>query len=232
MRFRFARRAVLIAALICAAAMPEWSTWVTARRVGVADLNGDGRSDVWRTYDRNGDVVEVAIDSNFDGRSDVHEFYAGGQLVRRESDRNFDDRVDLVEEFDGSNVERSVSDTDFDGRADLLTLFQGGRAIFSKLAPQWLRHGAVPVAASARRGDAPLSRFLDPFNTDLSVRHPRDASHQDGSWTAESSFTLDTPIDTVACFTSTAVWSAIQPLRIDSRPEVRSPRGPPASSLT
>src|SRR5579864_6721132 len=75
-------------------------------RVRTEDRNGDGRPDVWRTYDRRGRLTEVAFDTNFDGRSDVLEYYDQGALVRRETDRNFDGRVDLVESFDRLTHER------------------------------------------------------------------------------------------------------------------------------
>src|SRR5690242_5277313 len=100
------------------------------------DHNRDGRPDVWRTYDRHGVLARVALDTNFDGRSDVQEYYERGTLVRRESDRDFNDRVDLIQEFDSKTSEsrRSVVDVDFDGTADLLVLFQGDRPVFTKLA--------------------------------------------------------------------------------------------------
>src|SRR4051812_42651533 len=96
------------------------------------DRNRDGRPDIWRSYDPRGQVAEVAIDSNFDGRSDIREYYRGGALVRRETDRDFNDRVDLVQEFDPKTRElvRAVTDLDFDGVADLLELFHGGRTVY------------------------------------------------------------------------------------------------------
>src|SRR5258706_10360534 len=43
--------------------------------VRTEDQNRDGRPDVWRLYDRQGRVIERALDTNFDGRSDVQEYY-------------------------------------------------------------------------------------------------------------------------------------------------------------
>jgi len=148
-----------------------------AGRITTADRNGDGRPDVWRTYDADGRLLDVAVDSNFDGRSDVHEIYVHGDLVRRESDRNFDDRVDLVEDFDASTHEhvRSTVDADFDGRADLLVLFQDGRPAYSS----WIADRRQPPAASiapvfvasqtTRRGNQPLVALTDPFGGDTAV---------------------------------------------------------------
>jgi hypothetical protein len=135
-----------------------------------AAASGMARVDAHRSH-----VTRVAVDTNFDGRSDVQEYYVGGALVRRESDRDFDDRIDLVQEFDAATLDlvRSVSDVDFDGVADLLELFDGGRPAYSR----W-RHDAhspaadsQPNAATAGRiEDGRLKTFIDPFEADLAVR--------------------------------------------------------------
>jgi hypothetical protein len=131
---------------------------------------------VWRTYDRQGQLAEVAIDTNFDGRSDIHEYYQRGTLVRRESDRNFDNRVDLVQLFDSTTHDevRDVEDVDYDGTADRLVLFQGGRSVFSK----WARPGRPAVRIDTagllpRTADDPLEPLADPFQTDLAIRAVR-----------------------------------------------------------
>src|SRR5258708_5901630 len=106
--------------------------------------------DVWRSYTRDGRIASVAVDTNFDGRSDVQEFYQDGALVRRESDRDFNDRVDLVQEFDQTTqqIVRSVVDVNSDGVADLLVLFQDGRPVYTKSAawprPLPTRDSAIP----------------------------------------------------------------------------------------
>jgi hypothetical protein len=164
----------LVALLSAAAASVSLSR--PARSV-TEDRNGDGRPDVWRTYDREGLLSEVAIDSNFDGRSDVHEYYDKGTLVSRESDRNFDDRIDLVQQFDSTSHDqiRSIEDVDYDGTADLLVLFQEGRPVFSK----WALHREAPLAATTsaartpenagRAADDPLTPLADPFQSDLAM---------------------------------------------------------------
>jgi hypothetical protein len=168
----------------CVTAAAVW-LWPSAGYVRTEDHNGDGRPDVWRAYDRHGQLSEVAFDTNFDGRSDVHEYYERGALVRRESDRDFNDRVDLVEEFDPTTRERvrSVEDIDYDGTADLLVLFQGGQPVFRKWA-----HPAGPAVPSVnrarhadvspRRADDQLAPLEDPFRRDLALRavHVADGS--------------------------------------------------------
>jgi len=167
--------AVKLCVMVCVLAAVI-SLWTRARDVRTADQNRDGRPDVWRVYDRQGQLTAVAVDTNFDGRSDVHEYYTGGALVRRESDRDFNDRVDLVQEFDAITREavRSVSDVDLDGAADLLVLFQGGRPVYSQWADGRSRtapagFSARPIDASRSPGDHPLVALEDPFRGDLAV---------------------------------------------------------------
>jgi hypothetical protein len=168
---------VRLCAVVCVVAAAAAWLWPSASYVRTEDHNGDGRPDVWRAYDRHGQLSEVAFDTNFDGRSDVHEYYERGVLVRRESDRDFNDQVDLVEEFDPATREqvRAVEDVDYDGTADLLVLFQGGQPVFRKWA-----HPAGPAAlsrdrarhaeVSPRRADDQLAPLEDPFRSDCALR--------------------------------------------------------------
>jgi hypothetical protein len=174
------RSFVAILCVVASAAAGTVSLWPRAGSFRTEDRNGDGRPDVWRVYDLQGRLSEVAIDTNFDGRSDVHEYYESGVLVSRESDRNFDDRVDLVQQFDYTTHEqaRAIEDVDYDGTADLLVLFQSGRPVFSK----WAHRVAPAVARGAsarsalnpevqrRAADDPLTPLEDPFRTDLAVK--------------------------------------------------------------
>jgi hypothetical protein len=164
-----------LCALVCVAAAASW--WPHRRDVRTDDKNRDGRPDVWRVYDRQGQLVTMAVDTNFDGRSDVHEYYERGALVRRESDTDFNDRVDLIQEFDATTRQtvRSVSDVDLDGVADLLVLFQDGRPVYSEWA-----HGSPRVEftrlsgrlANASQGglNHHLAPLEDPFRGNLAVR--------------------------------------------------------------
>jgi len=167
----FQRLATFLAVCLCLAAVP--SLWPHAQDVRVDDRNGDGVPDVWRLYDRNGQLSEVAVDTNFDGRPDVQEYYERGSLIRRESDRDFDDQVDVVEEFDPTTHEhvRSIIDVDRDGAADLLILFRGNQRVFTKWAgqlPSSARRNSIGQTYSAPRslGHARLTALRDPFLLD------------------------------------------------------------------
>src|SRR5262249_36266388 len=129
-----------------------------------------GRPDTWRHFDVRGQVTEVDVDTNFDGRPDVEEYYQRGVLVRRESDRNFNGQADLIEEFDAEthHQTRSVVDVDFDGTADLLVLFRDGRPVYSKRTSSTPSDGTQP--ATRQKDGNHLASLIDPFESDLAVR--------------------------------------------------------------
>jgi hypothetical protein len=183
MKVSSARCVALLCTVACATVTIDavWSgaVWPTRRTVRTEDRNADGRPDVWRRYDQRGQLAEVAIDTNFDGRSDIQEYYDRGGLIRRESDRNFDDRVDLIEEFDEATHERikSVVDLDYDGSADLLVLFRDGRPVFAERAspraiqlPLRAQNPAHDSERADRGAVDPLARLADPFRGDAAVR--------------------------------------------------------------
>jgi hypothetical protein len=223
-------RCVAVLGVLILATVTAFSLWPTSRRVSTDDRNGDGRPDVWRTYDRQGQVVEIAVDSNFDGRSDVREYYLGGELVRRESDRNFDDRIDLVEDFDATTHQhiRSVADSDFDGTADLLVLFNDNRPVFSKRAPLRVQ-GATRKdrVIPGRRGDAPLAQFADPFTSDITLRSaPITPATIESVGTIIGVTVCPTPDDIRVRVVSAVDRLHRQP-RVNLAIRVQSPRGPP-----
>jgi hypothetical protein len=145
------------------------------QHVRTGDLNGDGRADLWRHFDVQGQLTEIDRDTNFDGAPDVEEYYRRGVLIRRESDRNFNGQTDLVEEFDPdtSAEARSVVDVDYDGTADLLVLFRDGRSVFSKqLDGRKKRPDTLnPHHVDNREREAGhLAALTDPFESDTCVR--------------------------------------------------------------
>ena len=168
-----------ITAILCLVGVTAvGNLWSNGSVVRTADRDHDGQPDVWRTYDAHGQLLALAIDTNFDGRSDVHEYYRHDELLRRESDRDLDDRVDLIEEFDPTTHEhvRSVADVDFDGTADLLILLQGGQPVFSswaQRAPARVQESAAAARGAEvnrRKGSDGISPLSDPFRADAVIR--------------------------------------------------------------
>jgi hypothetical protein len=155
------------------------------QHVRTGDQNGDGRADLWRHFDVQGQLTEIDRDTNFDGTPDVEEYYRRGVLIRRESDRNFNGQTDLVEEFDPDTAvkARSVVDIDYDGTADLLVLFRDGRSVFSKQLDglkkrpdtQDLHH-----VANRQREAGHLAALTDPFESDTCIRRTSVESGDEG----------------------------------------------------
>jgi len=141
------------------------------------------RPHIWRHYDDRGQLVEVDVDSNFDGQPDIEEYYERSVLVRRESDRNFNGQTDLVEEFDVATRQetRSVVDTDYDGTADLFVLFQDGRPVFSKQARSQKRLEIPNLnIPDVHQDSRHLARVNDPFESDTAIRSTHVPSTDEG----------------------------------------------------
>ena len=198
------------------------------------DLNRDGQPDVWRAYGRDGRIARVAVDTNFDGRSDVEELYENGILVRRQTDRDFDDRIDLVQDFDPATrqIVRSLTDVNADGVADLLVLFQNGTPVFSKWMSAGARGGlpqALVARAATQPSNQPPSALHDPFSGDLAFK----AVSVDAS--ADEPFSLPAPIGPPEAVARPAIFAAsAQTLAVDRPLPATTPlgtsslRGPPA----
>ena len=230
--------AVVLCAAACATTVAIFP-WTRGGRIRTEDRNRDGRPDVWRTYDRRGQLTTVAFDTNFDGRSDVLEYYDQGALVRRETDRNFDGRVDLIESFDRVTHERvrAIADVDYDGRADLLVLFHHGQAVYSKWAApatsprRPARDSGLTSGPAADVGS--LESLEDPFHADLAIegvsptRGPEDggALALTSGMPAPRADGVTPPVPSSRVSTS----DLTRPSSVSAGP--CSPRGPPTSSL-
>src|SRR6478672_4806268 len=111
----FARR--LTALILClgsiAGILGLTVRWNTSGVVLTEASNQDGQPEVWESHP---DVDEsvVTLDTNLDGRPDERLHYRNGDLVTLEADSDFDNRVDIVEEFDPitHEVVRSLIDVD------------------------------------------------------------------------------------------------------------------------
>src|SRR5262249_4453202 len=208
------------------------AVWLPGGRAFTEDRNHDGRPDVWRSYNANGQLVSVALDTNFDGRSDGNEFYDNGALVRRELDRDFNNTIDLVQEFDPATrqIVRSISDVDADGVADVLLLFQDGKPVYSK----WAHAASGPFDSNepSAANDAqqrPLVALADPFSGDLAVKGTRTGAQirDTVALAAASGLPQSTSLAFIlaaaSSFSTTGFFAVAAPAA-----GPRSPRGPPA----
>jgi hypothetical protein len=223
----------LVAGVLPCLAAGLFFTSLPHRSTRTEDLNRDGRPDVWRAYGRDGRIASVAVDTNFDGRSDVEELYENGVLVRRQTDRDFDDQIDLVQDFDPATrqIVRSLTDVNADGVADLLVLFQDGTPVFSKWISAGPRNGlpeTLVARAAAQPSNQPLSALHDPFSGDRAFKAVRvDA-------TADEPFSLPAPIGLPEAVARPAIFAAsAQAFPVDRPLPATTPlgtsalRGPP-----
>jgi hypothetical protein len=229
-----------VCALVSAAAvaMSLWSP--QSDQVRTADQNGDGRPDIWRTYDRHGQLLTIALDTNFDGRSDVQEYYQHGVLVRRELDRDFNDRVDLVQDFDPATHKqvRAEVDVDSDGTADLLVLFHGGQPVLSTYGHPRAA-SAMPTVfspleekSSRRSATDRLIPLQDPFLTDLSLRatHFHRLDEGDSGGLLPCGGLPGSPCDVAGALISSTIADSPSSATLSAPAVLHSPRGPPSSS--
>jgi hypothetical protein len=216
------------------------SLWPSGLDVRTEDNNRDGRPDVWRVYNSRGQVATVSVDTNFDGRSDVQEYYAGGALVRRESDRDFNDQIDLIQDFDADTRQsvRSVTDVDFDGSADLLVLFDDGQPVYARWKPGFTAaesagDGLQSSTLPQRTADSRLEALQDPFDSDLAVRPVHIDSGPGDVGTAQSGGLPQTGEAIASPFASAPRLSDFTaPVPSTAAIIPHSPRGPPARLLS
>jgi hypothetical protein len=88
-----------------------------------ADVNLDGRPDQF-TCVRQGRVVRIERDLDFDGNIDLYEYFdASGQLIEQEFQLDFDNVIDVVRRFEnGRLVTREIA-TGFGGRMNLIKYY-------------------------------------------------------------------------------------------------------------
>ena len=91
------------------------------------DLNMDGRVDVTRLYNEQGQLWLEQHDFDFDGRLDQQAVYEGGKLVRKELDTNFDKVVDTWVWCEGPLIARLERDRHHTGRVDTWETYERGR---------------------------------------------------------------------------------------------------------
>jgi len=99
-----------------------------------ADMNGDGKPDLFRYFAEGGTedqkkLVRLEVDLNFDGRVDKINTYnpETGKLTKVELNWDFDKAFDMVEFYDADgNLESEEIDRDFNGAFDVLKKYKGG----------------------------------------------------------------------------------------------------------
>ena len=93
-----------------------------------------GHPDQW-LYRTGSDQYKILLDSNRDERPDIIKTYRNGILIEVESDRNFNGKVDLMQEYSQGILAREVHDDDFDGHPESIRIFRQGKLAMVELDP-------------------------------------------------------------------------------------------------
>lgn len=91
------------------------------------DVNFDAKVDLVREFNDRGDLVSERLDTDFDGRIDVVNFFEEGLIARKEYDTNFDNVVDLWRYFDKGVIARKEADLNHDGNVDYWEYYENGQ---------------------------------------------------------------------------------------------------------
>ncbi|GAC1560143.1 MAG: hypothetical protein NVS3B10_18600 [Polyangiales bacterium] len=122
-----------------------------------ADRNYDGKSDVWISYEK-GLITKIAFDTQFKGLADEFHYYRDGKLKRIERDRNGDGKIDVWEFYlaDGK-LERMGVDLDLNGKVDVWYRDELARAEQKKAdaAKTTTAGSAGPASAGPANGPGP-----------------------------------------------------------------------------
>jgi len=79
-------------------------------RSTVVDLNGDGEADQWSWLSGSGTLFMVERDLDFDGTSDMFEYFEGNTVVEQEFQLDFDRAIDMVAYYaNGQLVRKEMS---------------------------------------------------------------------------------------------------------------------------
>lgn len=89
------------------------------------DVTWDGKTDIWRYFDDNGQATKEEWDTDYDGNIDETRYFEGGIIVRSERDRNNDGKPDVMRYYKQGKLERKETDTNGDGQVDRWEYFQG-----------------------------------------------------------------------------------------------------------
>lgn len=91
------------------------------------DINFDGKVDILKFYDVNGDLEREEMDLDFDGRIDAANVYDAGVLAVREVDTAFDGGTDVWKYYDAGALVRKERDANGDGAVDSWEYFKDGK---------------------------------------------------------------------------------------------------------
>lgn len=84
------------------------------------DMNFNGKTDIWQYFDDSGALLEEEMDLDYDQNVDLIAFYKDGVVIRKAMSVGFDGAFTIEKFYDGeANLLRIERDQDNDGVADL-----------------------------------------------------------------------------------------------------------------
>jgi hypothetical protein len=91
------------------------------------DTNLDGVKDTVRYYTDEGQSKEERADTNYDGKIDTWNFFAGGRLAEVRLDKNHDGKADEWKSYYSGKLARVKRDSNYNGKADIWEMYRRGR---------------------------------------------------------------------------------------------------------
>ena len=96
------------------------------------DLNHDGKTDVWKYFQKGADgqlkLVRKELDINWDGHVDVWKYYDDKEQLAKEAlDLDYDGHIDQVTYFENGQPVRKEKDLDYKGKPDLWIYYEKGQ---------------------------------------------------------------------------------------------------------
>ena len=83
-----------------------------------ADLDFDGKVNVWTYFDASGNVTRREFDYDRDGAIDEIQIFAGGQVVEKQRASTLSHHIDTWEKYSGGRIVSAERDANGDGRID------------------------------------------------------------------------------------------------------------------
>lgn len=90
------------------------------------DTNLDGKKDVVRRYNDQGEPIEERADTDYDGVLDRSSRFSRGKITLIEIDQNQDDKPDETRYYQDGKLSRVQRDTNADGKPDIWEIYAGG----------------------------------------------------------------------------------------------------------
>jgi hypothetical protein len=90
------------------------------------DTNLDGKKDVVRRYNDQGEPIEERADTDYDGVLDRSSRFSRGKITLIEIDHNQDDKPEETRYYQDGKLSRVQRDTNADGKPDIWEIYAGG----------------------------------------------------------------------------------------------------------